>query len=51
MKREKKNGGTRKLELKKQSLRQLDQQTLDQVAGGWDWYRTCMGTWASGYCG
>ncbi|HEU5054882.1 MAG TPA: hypothetical protein VFU21_00095 [Kofleriaceae bacterium] len=48
---QKKTANRKRLELRKQSLRQLDQTDLQQVAGGWDWWRTCMGTWATYYGG
>ena len=44
-----KNGNGKKLELRRERLRQLDKNELEQVGGGWDWYRTCMGTWAAYY--
>jgi hypothetical protein len=47
MKKSDKREGKKKLDLRKESLRQLDQNDLNQVAGGW--YRTCMGTWATYY--
>lgn len=48
MKREKKDV-RRRLELKRESLRQIDRAELQQVAGGW--WLPCMGTTGSYFCG
>ena len=48
MKRSKNDAGRKKLELRRERLRQLDTSELDQVGGGFDWpeyLRRCMGTW------
>ena len=47
MKRDKKAASRGKLGLKKESLRQLAAEDLQQVGGGYDWQealRRCMGT-------
>ena len=47
MKRQDKKDTKKSLELRKETLRQLDPGDLGEVAGGYYYYyRTCMGTWA-----
>lgn len=48
MKTSKRDGSRRRLAVRKESVRQLDDKALDQVGGGWDYadyLRRCMGTW------
>jgi hypothetical protein len=54
MKRDKRVASRGKLGLKKESLRQLAAEDLQQVGGGYElpaYLRTCMGTWYQYYGG
>lgn len=51
MKRTKRDVNGKKLELRKESLRTLDRDSLQAVAGGayYIGWMPCMGTWAKAY--
>jgi hypothetical protein len=50
MKRDEKKEARRRLELRKETLRQVDQAALQQVAGGYYFWLPCMGTTGSYFC-
>jgi hypothetical protein len=50
MKRDNRKDTRRRLGLRRETLRQLHNDQLANVAGGYYWYLPCMGTLGSLYC-